>query len=172
MNEYRSSAAGTSMIPTVSRRLVVRAAIGGSAAVGLAAAGWVIERAEAQEATPAAGAMAEPNAIVVLFRPPTDPAAFEEYYVGTHRPLALQIPGLIEILGGPILGTLEGGESEHYRIAMLRFADQADLEAAVASPEGQEAFADVPNFATGGATAHLVRLESAAATGSVATPTG
>ena len=158
--------------PEVSRRMVLRGVIGSGAAAALIAAGWVVEHAQAQEATPAASPMpaAEPNAIVVLFGQPTDAAAFEEYYFGTHRPLALQIPGLIEILGGPILGALEGGASEHHRIAILRFPSQAELEAALTSPEGQEASADVPNFDTAGATAHLARLESAPTTASMATP--
>ena len=154
-------AAGTS------RRAVLRGIGLGGAAAALAAAGWAVEAARAQEATPAAspGPEQEPNAVVVLFGQPTDVAAFEEHYLGTHRPLALRIPGLQEILGGPVLGALEGGQAEHHRIAILRFAGRAELEAALASAEGQEAFADVPNFATGGATAFLVRLESAAATG-------
>ena len=129
--------------------------------------------AAAQQGTPVAtGAMAaEPNAIVVLFGHPTDPAVFEEYYLGTHVPLAQQMPGLIEIVGGPMLGTLEGGDPEHYRIAILRFPTGADLEASVASAEGQAAFADVANFATGGATAHLVHLQSVPGPGGMATPT-
>jgi uncharacterized protein (TIGR02118 family) len=171
MDERLQSEAQLDPHPQVSRRMVLRGVIGSGAAAALSTAGWMVERAQAQEATPSAAGMAEPNAIVVLFGQPTDAAAFEEYYLGTHRPLALQIPGLIEILGGPILGTMEGGDSEHHRIAILRFPGQAELEAALTSPEGQEAFADVPNFATGGATAHLARIESAPATGGMATPT-
>ncbi|MDP9370237.1 MAG: EthD family reductase, partial [Chloroflexota bacterium] len=102
---------------------------------------------------------------------PTDVAAFEAYYLGTHRPLALQIPGLQEILGGPVLGTLEGGQAETHRIAVVRFAGRAELEAALASPEGQAAFADVANFATGGVTAFFVRLESVAGAAGAGTPT-
>ncbi len=171
MDEQRHSPVDMHSAPEVSRRLVLRGVIGSGAVAALMAAGWVVEHAQAQEATPTAAAAAEPNAIVVLFGQPTDPTAFEDYYFGTHRPLALQIPGLIEILGGPVLGTLEGGASDHSRIAILRFPGRTELEAALTSPEGQEAFADVPNFATGGATAHLARLEAAAATGGMATPT-
>jgi uncharacterized protein (TIGR02118 family) len=172
MDEQRRRNTAMSLTPEVSRRMVLRGVIGSGAAAALIAAGWVVEHAQAQEATPAASPMpaAEPNAIVVLIGQPTDAAAFEEYYFGMHRPLALQIPGLIEILGGPILGALEGGASEHHRIAILRFPGQVELEAALTSPEGQEAFADVPNFATGGATAHLARVESTAATAGMATP--
>ncbi len=156
----------------MSRRAVLRGVSGGAATAALLAAGWRIE-ATAQEATPDAtpGAEQEPNAIVVLFGQPTDVAAFEAYYLGTHRPLALQIPGLQEILGGPVLGTLEGGQAESHRIAILRFAGRAELDAALASPEGQAAFADVANFATGGVTAFFVRLESVAGAAGAGTPT-
>ncbi len=137
----------------------------------LLAAGWRIE-ATAQEATPdvTPGAEQELNAIVVLFGQLTGVAAFETYYLGTHRPLALQIPGLQEILGGPVLGTLEGGQAETHRIAILRFAGRAEMEGALASPEGRDAFADVANFATGGVTAFFVRLESVASVAGSGTP--
>ncbi len=156
----------------VSRRAVLRGVSSGATVAALLAAGWRME-ATALEATPDAtpGAGQDPNAIVVLFGQPTDVAAFEAYYLGTHRPLALQIPGLQEILGGPVLGTLEGGQAETHRIAILRFASQAALESALASPEGQAAFADVANFATGGVTAFFVRLESVAGAAGAGTPT-
>jgi len=37
-------------------------------------------------------------------------------------------------------------------VAILHFDSLADLNAALASPEGQAAAADLPNFASGGAT--------------------
>jgi uncharacterized protein (TIGR02118 family) len=39
-----------------------------------------------------------------------------------------------------------------YLVAILHFDSMADVNAALASPEGQAAAADLPNFATGGAT--------------------
>jgi uncharacterized protein (TIGR02118 family) len=32
--------------------------------------------------------------IIVLYGPPTDPAAFEDYYANTHVPLAAKTPNL------------------------------------------------------------------------------
>lgn len=55
-------------------------------------------------------------------------------------------------------------------IAILRYASQAAMNESLASPEGQEAFADVANFATGGVTAFLTSLESVAGTSATATP--
>jgi uncharacterized protein (TIGR02118 family) len=40
----------------------------------------------------------------------------------------------------------------YYLIAELGFASQEAFEAAMATPEGHAAGADVPNFATGGVT--------------------
>ncbi len=154
----------------ISRRAMLRGAGLTGVAAALIAGGWQGEII-AQEATPPA-ITAEPNAIVVLFGQPTDVAAFEEYYLNVHRPIALQMPHLQEILGGPVVGALDGGESDYHRIAILRYTTQADLEAAVTSPEGQEVFGDVPNFATGGVTAFLTSLESVAGMGTEATPVG
>ena len=90
--------------------------------------------------------------IVVLFHPPADPAAFDDYYVGTHVPLAKKIPGLrsATISTGPVV-TPEGPAPYHL-VAVLEFGSMAELQAGMGSPEGEATVADVPNFATGGAT--------------------
>lgn len=89
--------------------------------------------------------------VLVLYNAPADPAAFDRYYHHTHIPLAQEIPGLRSYLisNGPVQA-LAG--SAPYLIAILNFDSMADLSAALASPEGQAAAADVPNFASGGAT--------------------
>jgi uncharacterized protein (TIGR02118 family) len=158
-----------SLVDRTSRRALLRGVGLGGIATALIAAGWQVE-AIAQDASPVAAVSAEPNAVVVLFGHPTDVAAFEDYYVTTHRPLALQMPNLLEILGGPILGNLDGSEAEYHRMAILRYASQEAMNESLASPEGQEAFADVANFATGGVTAFLTQLESAPGAGASATP--
>ena len=42
--------------------------------------------------------------------------------------------------------------SAPYLVAVLTFDSMADVQAALASPEGQAAAGDLPNFASGGAT--------------------
>jgi uncharacterized protein (TIGR02118 family) len=160
---------GSLVDSSTSRRVFLRGVGLGGIATALIATGWRVDVA-AQEATPVAAATVEPNAIVVLFGHPTDVAAFEDYCLTTHRPLALQMPNLLEILGGPILGNLDGTDADYHRMAILHYTNQADLEASLASPEGQEAFADVANFAIGGVTAFLTHLESAPGAGANATP--
>ena len=89
--------------------------------------------------------------VLVLYNTPADPAAFNRYYHQTHIPLALKIPGLRSYLisDGPVQA-LSG--SAPYLVANLSFDSMADLSAALGSPEGQAAAADLPNFASGGAT--------------------
>jgi len=89
--------------------------------------------------------------VLVLYNAPADPAAFDRYYQETHIPLARKIPGLrsYSISNGPVQA-LAG--SAPYLVAILNFDSMADLSAALASPEGQAAAADLPNFASGGAT--------------------
>jgi len=89
--------------------------------------------------------------LIVLYKTPTDPAAFDAYYRSHHVPLARALPGLrgYEVSDGPV--ATPAGSSDIHRIATLRFDDMAAIQAAFASPEGQAAAADVARFATGGA---------------------
>ncbi len=84
--------------------------------------------------------------ILVLYKPPPDPAAFDKYYFGTHLPIARKIPHLrsMKFNSGPPVAM--AGTAPHL-IAELEFDTMADLQAAMASPEGQAAAADVRNFA-------------------------
>jgi uncharacterized protein (TIGR02118 family) len=90
--------------------------------------------------------------MVVLYGPPADPAAFEDYYANTHLPLAAKMRGVQKFEASRVVGTPDGGEPPYYRMAELWFDSQEDLQATISSPEGQETVADIPNFATGGAT--------------------
>ncbi len=89
--------------------------------------------------------------LVVLYKTPTDPAAFDKYYAETHIPIAKKIPGLrkYEISQGPAV--TPAGPSGIHLIATLHFDNLEAIAAAFASPEGQAAGADVQKFATGGA---------------------
>jgi uncharacterized protein (TIGR02118 family) len=97
--------------------------------------------------------------IVVLYGPPTDPAAFEDHYVNTHLPLAAKMPNVERFEAGQVLGTPDGGEAPYYRIAELWFESQETLQATMASSEGQATVADIPTFATGGATVVIAAVD-------------
>jgi uncharacterized protein (TIGR02118 family) len=57
--------------------------------------------------------------IVVLYGPPSDPAAFEEYYASTHLPLAAKVPDVRRFEASPVVGTPDGSEAPYYRVAEL-----------------------------------------------------
>jgi uncharacterized protein (TIGR02118 family) len=89
--------------------------------------------------------------LVVLYKNPADPKAFDEHYFGKHVPLAKTIPGLrkYEVSTGPVASP--AGDTGLHLVAILHFDSLSDIGAAFASPEGQAAGADVQTFATGGA---------------------
>lgn len=89
--------------------------------------------------------------LIVLYKTPTDPAAFDRYYAATHIPLAKRIPGLrrYSVSRGPIASA--AGASDLHLVATLYFDTLADVQAGFASPEGQAAAGDLSNFADGGA---------------------
>jgi uncharacterized protein (TIGR02118 family) len=89
--------------------------------------------------------------VVVTYKTPKDPAAFDKYYAETHIPLAKKMPGLrkYQLSQGPL--ATPAGPSGSHLIATLTFDNMAAVQAAFASPEGQAAAGDVAKFATGGA---------------------
>lgn len=89
--------------------------------------------------------------LVVSYGQPTDPAAFDAYYRETHAPLALQQPGLVRLTFGHAQ-SLDRAQPGPYVVAELDFDSEEAMGAAMASPEGRAAGADLANFATGGAT--------------------
>lgn len=89
--------------------------------------------------------------LVVMYKTPKDPAAFDKYYVEKHIPLAKKIPGLrkYEVSQGPV--ATPAGPSAYHLVALLHYDNLAAIQSAFASLEGQAAVADVQAFATGGA---------------------
>jgi len=88
--------------------------------------------------------------LVALYSHPADPAAFDDHYFNKHAPLAKTIAGLrrYEVSRGGVAG-LQGG-APYYLAAILSFDSIDAIQAALASPEGQAAAADLANFAQAG----------------------
>ena len=89
--------------------------------------------------------------LLVLYGQPKDPAAFDKYYHETHIPIARRMKGLKKWTIGKVQGTPDGKPPPFHYVADLYMESRADFEQLLASPEGQAAVADVPNYATGGA---------------------
>ncbi len=88
--------------------------------------------------------------LTVLYGQPTDPAAFRRHYEEVHVPLAAALPGARDLSWTFDVDTLAGDAV--FAVFRAAFATRADLDAALASPEGMAAQADVPAFASGGVT--------------------
>ena len=93
--------------------------------------------------------------LVVLYKTPKDPAAFDAYYFKSHVPMAKKLPGLrrYEVSRGAVASP--AGPSGIHLVATLHFDDLAAVGAAFASPEGKAAAADVGTFASGGVDMYM-----------------
>jgi uncharacterized protein (TIGR02118 family) len=93
--------------------------------------------------------------LVVFYKTPKDPKAFDKYYFETHVPLAKKLPGLRKYVVSKGAVATPAGPSGLHLIATLTFGSLADIQAAFASPEGKATAADVPKFASGGVDMYL-----------------
>ncbi len=90
--------------------------------------------------------------LTVLYGQPKDPAEFDRYYHAVHIPIARRMKGLKGWTIGKCAALNPTEPAPYYMIVGLYADTRADLEAIIASPEGQATVADLANFATGGAT--------------------
>lgn len=88
--------------------------------------------------------------LLVLYGRPEDPEAFDKHYREVHIPIAKQMKGLKKWTIGKVVGTPGGEPSPYYYVADLFMDSLEDFEVLLASPEGQAAVNDVPNYASGG----------------------
>lgn len=97
--------------------------------------------------------------LLVLYGHPTDPAAFDQYYQDRHIPIAKKMKGLKKWTVGKV--QVQPGEEPppYYYIADLFMESREEFERLLATPEGQAAVADVPNYATGGVTFLYTEIE-------------
>jgi len=97
--------------------------------------------------------------LVVLYTDPDDADAFEQHYNGTHMPLVNQIPGLLRAETGVVGAAIDGGGKTYHRITDLYFADDAALQAAFATGEGQATAADYQQIAPPGSRMFVVPVD-------------
>ena len=92
--------------------------------------------------------------LLVLYKRPEDPEAFDKHYSEIHIPLARQLPGLLRYTVSRNLRP----DAEYYLIAELDWEDMASARAALGSPAGAESAADMARFATTGAASLLYEV--------------
>jgi uncharacterized protein (TIGR02118 family) len=97
--------------------------------------------------------------LTVLYGFPADPEAFEEYHADTYSPLVEKMAGTDRWETARVMDTMEGIPTYH-RIDEFWFENYDRLDAALGSPEGQAVVADIPNFATGGATIIISEVQA------------
>jgi uncharacterized protein (TIGR02118 family) len=85
--------------------------------------------------------------MLVIYKTPADPAAFDRHYFDIHIPLAKQLPGLrrYDISTLPIVNVLPG--EIPYRVATLYFDSLEAIRQAFASEAGKACAADRRLFA-------------------------
>jgi uncharacterized protein (TIGR02118 family) len=98
---------------------------------------------------------------VVLYNAPEDPEHFRDHYVNTHIPIASQMPGMLGWRYSFAVASPGETEPPYFCVFEAEFEDGAALGAAMESEAGQKAAADVPNYATGGATILTYEIDAA-----------
>lgn len=88
--------------------------------------------------------------LTVLYGHPKDPAAFDRYYYEVHVPIAKRMQGFTGWTIGKCTSAVPGEKPPYYMIVGLYAESREKIEQILATPEGQAAIADVPNFADGG----------------------
>ena len=85
--------------------------------------------------------------LVAVYSQPENPAEFDKKYFGEHVPLVEKMPGLKNVSVVKLQKNLMGADVPYYMIAELAFDDVNALKAALASPEGKAAGANIMGFA-------------------------
>jgi uncharacterized protein (TIGR02118 family) len=102
--------------------------------------------------------------VTVIYKTPTDAAAFETYYNGTHVPLVVAHAGEIGFIKAELsklIKNLDGAmPPAFYRQAKLYFPSAAALKTGTATPGFKAVGDDLPKFATGGLVALVGHLTS------------
>jgi uncharacterized protein (TIGR02118 family) len=80
--------------------------------------------------------------MIVIYKTPRNPAAFDRHYFEVHIPLARQLPGLrkLETNRGPIISL--HGASDVHSVATLHFGSLSDINAAFMTECGRACAAD------------------------------
>jgi uncharacterized protein (TIGR02118 family) len=80
--------------------------------------------------------------MVVIYKTPDNPAAFDKHYYEVHVPLAKGLVGLekYEISTGPV--TLMGSATDTYLVAILYFPSLEAMKLAFATDLGRQCAAD------------------------------
>jgi uncharacterized protein (TIGR02118 family) len=97
--------------------------------------------------------------VTVLYGHPKSPDEFEKYYLGTHMPLVMAAKRGKRTETSKCPPAADGSPAPYYRIFEVWFDSMEDMAAVTGTPEWKNVVADVPNFATGGITRVMSKLD-------------
>ena len=89
---------------------------------------------------------------VVLYNQPEDPEHFRSYYESTHIPLAAGLPGLKAWHYSFDVSSPGQSDAPYFCIFEGEFDSAEAMGEAMSGEYGKKVGADVPNYASGGAT--------------------
>ena len=97
--------------------------------------------------------------VTVLYGHPKNAEDFEKYYFGTHMPLVTAAKGGNRSETSRCPPAADGSPAAFYRIFEIWFDSPAEMTAITTSQEWKKVRADVENFATGGVTRIVSKLD-------------
>jgi len=111
--------------------------------------------AEEKTSTQSSGAIK----VTVLYGHPKNPEDFEKYYFGTHMPMVIAAKGARKAETSKCPPAADGSPGPFYRMFEIWFDSKEDMIATTATPEWKKLVADLANFATGGITRVVSKLD-------------
>jgi uncharacterized protein (TIGR02118 family) len=109
--------------------------------------------------------------LTVLYGQPKSAEDFEKYYFGTHMPLFTAVKGIPRSELAKGMPKADGSPPAFYRIFEAWFDSPEQMAAVTSTPEWKKVGADLPNFASGGVTILISKVDWMAAQGSKKTIT-
>jgi len=97
--------------------------------------------------------------LTVLSGQPKSAEDFEKYYFGTHMPLFTAVKGIPRSELAKGMPKADGSPPAFYRIFEAWFDSPEQMKAVTSTPEWKKVGADLPNFATGGVTILISKVE-------------
>ncbi len=87
--------------------------------------------------------------LFALYRKPDNESAFLQHYETIHAPLARQMPGILSLEWGRQELLFSPEADPWFLVAEMRFSTRDAMMAALNSPQGRAAGADLNGFARG-----------------------
>jgi len=97
--------------------------------------------------------------LTVLYGQPKSAEDFKKYYSGTHMPLVTEVKGLRRFELAKVMPKADGSPPAFYRIFEAWFDSPEQMTAVTSTPEWKKVGADLPNFASGGVTVLISKVD-------------